>query len=341
MRAVAERGGGDRPEHERGENVVSRPPAVQKAKESVQEEHGDGDRRRQRLSRRAPDDPGHGRGAQRGRRHADDLRPHDEVESGAIAERQEHHVEEVRRALHRRLARVVDRTAAGGDVLGIAGGDVRVVDRVAPVLVSRQPNPAIAATTSSTAAAPSARASCRASVACGTDAAPLPAGAGMGTPVTTSSSGSGIALRPRSCHQGPRPGRLAWRSIGGDLWLTHLASGRLRGDVGPPPTAPAHSMTASSSPASTAWPGLTRISFTMPARGAVISFSIFMASMTSRPWPCSTVAPDLDQDGDDLARHDGADLARAAGAAAARAGGACARSSSSRRRCVRPPTSTA
>src|SRR2546428_220210 len=50
-------------------------------------------------------------------------------------------------------------------------------------------------------------------------------------------------------------------------------------------------MRASSSPASTAWPGLTRTSATVPVRGEPISFSIFMASMTRRPWPRSTLAP--------------------------------------------------
>jgi hypothetical protein len=47
----------------------------------------------------------------------------------------------------------------------------------------------------------------------------------------------------------------------------------------------------STSPLSTACPGSTKKRLTTPARSAAISFSIFMASSTSTPWPTSTVAP--------------------------------------------------
>jgi hypothetical protein len=55
--------------------------------------------------------------------------------------------------------------------------------------------------------------------------------------------------------------------------------------------APFHSMRQRSAPVSTAWPSLTLICFTVPAWEARISFSIFIASMTRRDCPFSTVPP--------------------------------------------------
>ncbi len=45
------------------------------------------------------------------------------------------------------------------------------------------------------------------------------------------------------------------------------------------------------SPPSTAWPGETRTLVTVPPRSAWISFCIFIASSTTRPWPAVTLAP--------------------------------------------------
>lgn len=51
------------------------------------------------------------------------------------------------------------------------------------------------------------------------------------------------------------------------------------------------SMTASRAPIRTACPGVTSTAFTIPACGAVISFSIFMASITQMSAPDATVSP--------------------------------------------------
>src|SRR3989454_583769 len=98
-------------------------------------------------------------------------------------------------------------------------------------------------------------------------------------------------------------------------------------------------MRASSSPASTAWPGFTRTSATVPARGAAISFSIFMASMTRRPWPRSTLAPASTSTATTLPGM-AARTSCAPSTAAARWWRSRARSSRRRRRWVRPPTAT-
>src|SRR6266480_7070309 len=45
------------------------------------------------------------------------------------------------------------------------------------------------------------------------------------------------------------------------------------------------------SPALTGWPALTRTRSTVPPLGERISFCIFMASITTRPWPASTQSP--------------------------------------------------
>ena len=50
-------------------------------------------------------------------------------------------------------------------------------------------------------------------------------------------------------------------------------------------------MTATTSPAPTAWPGSTLTSATVPAMSAAMLFSIFIASSTQTAWPTSTVSP--------------------------------------------------
>src|SRR5215469_5151030 len=52
-----------------------------------------------------------------------------------------------------------------------------------------------------------------------------------------------------------------------------------------------HSMIARISPAFTVAPATAARLVTRPARTAFISFCIFMASITMRPWPASTGSP--------------------------------------------------
>ena len=52
-----------------------------------------------------------------------------------------------------------------------------------------------------------------------------------------------------------------------------------------------HSMIINGSPYSTGWASSTRISLTVPARGAGIWFMVFMASMTITVWPAVTCSP--------------------------------------------------
>ena len=59
-------------------------------------------------------------------------------------------------------------------------------------------------------------------------------------------------------------------------------------------------------PVETGWPGSTESSETVPARGAVISFSIFIASTTQTTWPGRDLVAlgDLDREHGALHRRD-------------------------------------
>src|SRR5918912_616066 len=50
-------------------------------------------------------------------------------------------------------------------------------------------------------------------------------------------------------------------------------------------------MTSSGSPYSTGWPSSTKIAVTVPARGAVMSLKVFIASMRRSLSPASTLEP--------------------------------------------------
>ena len=54
---------------------------------------------------------------------------------------------------------------------------------------------------------------------------------------------------------------------------------------------PLHSISNSRSPPSTDWPATTCTVFTTPGRSAWISFCIFIASSTTKPWPAATCVP--------------------------------------------------
>src|SRR6185312_6505862 len=56
------------------------------------------------------------------------------------------------------------------------------------------------------------------------------------------------------------------------------------------PRTVAHSITSSRSPSSTVWPAPTTTRATVPDRGALSSFCIFIASRTSRRPPASTTS---------------------------------------------------
>src|ERR1051326_7706246 len=101
----------------------------------------------------------------------------------------------------------------------------------------------------------------------------------------------------------------------------------------------AHSKRTSSSPASTACPGRTHTSATVPVRGAPISFSIFIASRTTSPWPRSTFAPASTRTATTLPGM-AARTSRAPSPAVDRSRRRSARSSSSRSRWLTPPTTT-
>ena len=58
-----------------------------------------------------------------------------------------------------------------------------------------------------------------------------------------------------------------------------------------------HSTIINGSPYSTGVPGSIRMRVTVPARGALIWLKVFIASISSRVWPCATLAPSVTKGG--------------------------------------------
>ena len=91
--------------------------------------------------------------------------------------------------------------------------------------------------------------------------------------------------------------RTSWRSRPMGEGPIHASGPCGPAAAGRPGNPPPHSTIISGSPYSTGVPLSIRMRVTVPARGALIWLKVFIASISSRVWPCATLAPSVTKGG--------------------------------------------